>query len=106
FRVQERLAAGEAEDLDAIASRLFEETEGDGNGQALGPFDRHAAVRAGQVALVGAGERQVIRAKATAGIGSAAGVLFAQRTTGHQVILRDVAPARAKPQAAKWVNRL
>jgi len=56
---QKRFAAGEAEDADAEAIRVFKETDSDGDVEPLGPFDRHAAMRAGEVALVRAGEGQV-----------------------------------------------
>ena len=59
--VEERLAAGEAEQLDAGGVGLFEEADGGRDVEPVGPLDRHAAVRAGQVALVRAGERKVVR---------------------------------------------
>ena len=40
--------------------RLFEEPEGRGDVEPVGPLDGHAAVRAGEVALVRPGEGQVV----------------------------------------------
>jgi hypothetical protein len=53
FGVQERLAAGEAEHADAVSARLLEKADRGRDVEAVRPLDRHATVRAGQVALVG-----------------------------------------------------
>ena len=63
FRIDERLAAGEAEDADAERVGLFEEVERDGDFEEFGPFDRHAAMGAFEVALIGAGKGDVVRPK-------------------------------------------
>ena len=66
--VEERLAAGEAEESrcpSAWASSRNRRARRDV--EPVGPLDRHAAVRAGQVALVRAGEGQVVRAEPAAG---------------------------------------
>ena len=61
--IQERLAAGEAEDLDALGVGVLQEAQGDGDVEAVGPLDRHAAVRAAEVALIGPGEGEVVGAE-------------------------------------------
>src|SRR5205807_2299516 len=58
--IEERLAAGEAERRDALGEGVFEEADGGGDVEAIGPLDRHAAMRAGQVALVRSGEGEVV----------------------------------------------
>src|ERR1700722_1314512 len=63
LRVQEWLAAGEAEDLDAAGVGVFQEPQGDTDIQAIGPFDGDTAMGTSEVALVGAGERQVVGPK-------------------------------------------
>ena len=57
LRVEERLAAGEAEDLDAGRVGLFEKADRGRDVEAVGPLDRHAAMRAGEVALVDRSQR-------------------------------------------------
>src|SRR5262249_2241602 len=63
LRIQERFAAGEAEPLDAVRMRVFEELNGGVDAEPVGPLDGHAAVRTSEVALIGAGERQVVGPK-------------------------------------------
>src|SRR6185437_6994773 len=69
FGVKERFAAGEAENCNSGGAGLFQEAQGDADVEAIGPFDGNAAVRATEVALIGAGEREVIGAE---GAGTAA----------------------------------
>ncbi len=79
--VQERLAAGEAEDPNPLAVSVFEETDSCVDFEAVGPFDGHTTVRARQVTLVGAGEGKIVGAE---GAGAAAhGSFFA--TTGKKL---------------------
>ena len=63
LRVQERLAAGEAEDADAERVGIFQEAQGHRDIEPIRPFNRHAAMRAAQVTLICAGKGQVIRPK-------------------------------------------
>src|SRR5438067_389477 len=56
LRVKKRFAAGKAKDPNAISVSLFQEADGPGDIQALGPFDGYTAVRTRQVALIGSGE--------------------------------------------------
>src|SRR5207249_4294193 len=46
--------------LHPFAAGVLQEAEGDADVELVGPLDRYTTVRAGQVALVGAGERQVV----------------------------------------------
>ena len=50
--VKEWFATREAQHLDAGRVSLFEKAERNGDVEAVGPFDRHAAMWTGQVALV------------------------------------------------------
>src|SRR5437763_642091 len=59
--VEERLAAGEAERVDARGVRLFQKADRGRDVEAVGPLDRHAAMRTTQIALIGAGEGEVVR---------------------------------------------
>src|SRR5205085_11208793 len=61
--VQERLAAREAENAYSVGMGVLQKAQGDADVEPVGPFDGDTAVRTGQVALVGAGERQVIGPK-------------------------------------------
>jgi hypothetical protein len=82
FRIQKRLSAGEPQRADAVAVRVLQETQGDSHVEAIGPFDRHAAMRTGQIALVGAGKRQIVgpeRAAPTAGAAAQRAIDFAAR---------------------------
>src|ERR1700682_5947063 len=63
FGIQERFAAGEAKDSNAKLGGLFQKAQGRRNRQPIGPFDGHATMRASEIALVGAGKRQVIGAE-------------------------------------------
>src|SRR5262245_35504522 len=67
--VQEGLPAREAEGAYSLGMGVLKEAHGRGNVESIGPFDRHAAVWTGQVALVSASEGEVIGAK---GAGAAA----------------------------------
>ncbi len=83
FRVQKRLAAGEAERFDSGFVSLFEESYRGGDIEPVGPFNRHAAMWARKIALVRSGKREVVwpeRARAAFG-----GAIFAQRALGRKV---------------------
>ena len=56
LRIQEGFTAGETQHPDAGSARFFQESEGDRDRKSIGPLDRHAAMRAGEIALVGPGE--------------------------------------------------
>src|SRR5262249_53424952 len=60
LRVEEGFAAGEAEGADAAGVGAFQETQGSADVETVRPFDRDAAMRAGQVALIGTGEGEVV----------------------------------------------
>jgi hypothetical protein len=56
LRVKKRLAAGEAEDAYSLGMSILKEAHGRGDVQPVSPFDGDAAMGAGKVALVRAGE--------------------------------------------------
>src|ERR1051326_5197950 len=68
--IEKRLAAGEAEDADALAVCVPQETESNVDPEAVGPFDGHTAVGAGEIALIRAGEGEIVGAEGAAGGGS------------------------------------
>jgi hypothetical protein len=57
LRINKRLAAGQTQDANAVVMSLFHKPQGHGDIESVGPFNRHAAMRTGQVALIGSGER-------------------------------------------------
>src|SRR5262249_27961766 len=63
LRVEEGLAAGETEDYDSFANGIFEEAQGHLDIEPIRPLDGDAAVRARQIALIGAGEGEIVGAK-------------------------------------------
>src|SRR5712692_2744928 len=63
LRIKEGLPSGEAKNAYSIGMGVLQEAHGHRDRQALRPFDRHTAVRAAQIALVGAGEGKVIGTK-------------------------------------------
>src|SRR5215471_16086294 len=63
LRVQERLAAREAEDVDAGSVGVFQKAKRSFNLQPIRPFDGYAAVRAGQVALKCSSEGHIVGPK-------------------------------------------
>jgi hypothetical protein len=80
FRIEERLAAGETEQLDAVGMGVLEKAERGRDVEPIGPFDRDAAMGAGEVALIRPGEGDVIGAKgARAAFHGAAGIAFGKR---------------------------
>src|SRR4051812_2917911 len=66
FGIQKRLAAGEAERADAERVGGFQEADCRRDVEPVGPFDRHAAVRAVEIALIRAGKGDVPRAEGAA----------------------------------------
>src|SRR5262249_18344775 len=77
--VEERFAAGEAEGVNAVVPGALQESNRDSDVEPIGPFDRHAAVRTAEVALVGAGEGQVVGPKRPAAASHRPNVVAPQR---------------------------
>src|SRR5262249_35770102 len=63
LRIEERLTPCQAEGPDALGVGVVEEAKGNADVEAIGPLDRHATVRTGQIALVGSGKGEVIGAE-------------------------------------------
>src|SRR5690349_2208212 len=61
FGIEKRFAARKAEQLDTVSVGVFEELDRSRNVEAIGPFDGDATMRTREVALIGAGEGNVIR---------------------------------------------
>ena len=93
--IDERLAAGEAEQLNPGEEGLFQEANRNGDFQPVRPFDGHAAVRASEVALIRAGETEVVRPKGTY-------PCFDGATTISRVILHDCLAATRSPRSGVW----
>src|SRR5262249_61823019 len=55
--------AGKAKHADAVSVRIFQEANRHSDVQPVRPLNWHAAVRTSEVALVGAGEGQIVRPK-------------------------------------------
>src|SRR5579884_1381067 len=82
FREQKWLAAREAQDADAVGVRIFHKADGNTDVEAVRPLDRYAAMRALEVALVRAGERQIVGAKRSAAAPDRAGITALDRRAG------------------------
>src|SRR5579875_1518465 len=65
FWIEKRLAAGEAKDGNALSVCVFQEALGRSDVETIWPFDRHAAMRTGKIALIRPRERQIIGTKST-----------------------------------------
>src|SRR5437762_3475313 len=61
--IKEWLTPREAKDAYSIGMRVLQEAQGYTYVQSIRPFNGNAAVRTGQVALIGARERQVVRSE-------------------------------------------
>src|ERR1043165_3271605 len=75
FGIDKWLAAGEAEQANAVGVGVFQKADGRRDVEAVGPFDRHAAVGTAEVALISPRKRQVIRPKCPRSAGNGAATI-------------------------------